>query len=130
MKIFWLVALLSFGFAGSLLAKDPCEGLEEVLMNSWLLTINEADASSKDDILRSLNLVGTGGFKVKNIFNFSSDDASVVMSIYFEPDYYQDASRAKQVKDGVLAELLDISGVQVFCDSIMRPTPAIGVRPQ
>lgn len=127
MKRLVLASALAFGFTQTASAQDPCEHRSNVLQNSWIMTLNVDDASSKDDVLNSVRLIGTGGFKVKNILNLG-EDAPVLISFNYDSKYYVDQVRAKDVKNNVLGELLGIEGVNVACDSINTISPAIGVR--
>ena len=126
MKKYVLASLVALGLSNAAMAADPCTG-PEVAKNSWLISVNEEDQSSKQDILNVLKLLSKGGFKIGSIFDFS-DDADVVLATNFKEDYYADPERADFVKNSVLDELQTLEGVTIRCNGIMRTLPAIGVR--
>lgn len=127
MKKLVIASAVVFGMAGQALAEDPCQDAEGVVMNRWLVSLNKEDASSKEDILDAIRLMGKGGFQVRNFYSYP-DDNSITASFSFSPDYYYDQDQAKEVKNNVLGKLVEIDGVKIYCDSIVYPTPAIGVR--
>jgi len=104
---------------------DPCTG-PEVVPNSWLVSVNDEDQSSREDLLQVLRLLGTGGFS-NHILNFEQDP-SVTVALSFDPSYWADRRAARAAKAKVLSGLKKLEGVLIRCNGKVYPAPAIGVR--
>ena len=126
MKKFVMASMVALGLSNMALAADPCSDREHVVPNSWLISVNEEDQSSKQDILTTLKLLSKGGFEIRSMFDFADPD--IVLATYFRPDYYYDQDRADEVKNSVLEELQTLDGVKIRCNGINYPFPAVGVR--
>jgi hypothetical protein len=104
---------------------DPCTGPENVL-NSWFVSVNDEDLSSREDILQVLRLIATGGFS-NQVFDWGQDP-SVTIFISFDPSYWADAKAGRAAKAKVLRGLKKLDGVLLRCNPKAYPAPAIGVR--
>jgi len=105
---------------------DRCTDAKTVALNSWILTVNDADTAARADVLGTLRLLATGGFSIANVFAFKEADLAIVVS--FDPTYWSDAVKSKAVKNETLEALSGLKGNLLRCNLLAFPTPAIGVR--
>lgn len=129
MRVRLVLSLLTLFCSAPLLAEnasvDPCRGTK--VENQWLLTINEQDAASRENLLETLRLLAAPGFSVKQVFSFSAPSLLIVMK--FDPLYSSEPGASSRLKEDTLAALLAIPGTRLECDGIATINPAIGVRP-
>ena len=98
---------------------DPCIGAN-VKHNSWLLEINSENYSSREGLLKTLDLLSTGGFALKQIFS-NEVLSSKTLVVSFNPSYYLEEDKAMLVKDKTLGELKSVEGNVIHCNGIFRP---------
>ena len=107
---------------------DPCVS-PSVAPNNWLISVNENDAATREGLLKTIDLLATGGFTLQNVFAYESTiTPAKTFVVTFDPTYWGDAGRATQVKNQMLAAISAIPGNGIECNAYVYPAPAIGVR--
>ena len=112
-----LFAIISSPVFGE--SSDPCTG-PNVRENSWLIEINSEDNSSREDILKTLDLLSVGGFKLKEIFSHG-ELSSKTLVVSFDPSYYLEEADGIQAKEETLGALKMVDGNVIHCNRIFRP---------
>ncbi|MGE0173743.1 MAG: hypothetical protein AB7T49_13180 [Oligoflexales bacterium] len=120
-KLSFVFACL-FSFSTQLKAA-ACEG-SNAAPNEWLISLNVDDQASREDVLKSLELFGTGGFRIIGMMAYPGV-ATKTFHIGFSPEYYRIAGRADEVKNQVISALESVSGNIVDCnhDNIPKNYP-------
>lgn len=107
-------------------AVPDCSDAERFVPGSWILVVNEADQSGRDDLLATLRALSTGGFAVEGMY---PADPVIVVVTTFDPGYYGDnVQAALAARDGALTALASAQGVTIECNSRVFPFPGITIR--
>ena len=123
-----VVAVLASGSgAASTRGTVPdCSDAEQFVSGSWILIVNEAEQSGRDDLLAALRALSTGGFSVDGMY--PADPALVIVTT-FDPGYYGDNTQAAfAARDGALTALATAQGVTIHCNGRVGPFPGITIR--
>lgn len=125
MKILSLF-LFIFMFANTSFAEevDPCVKLRSEQRNNWILTLNQKDSSSREQLLSTLRLLATQGFTPEFIVA-PPQDAHIALVFTFNPDLFRSPEIAEQTKNETLRALIEI-GNSVECNDLTRQ--GMGIR--
>lgn len=123
--LFAALALSPEAFAAG--SADPCIG-QDAVPNNWFVSMNEDGVSTRDGLLQTLTLLGTGGFTPSFIFAYDdSITQAKTIVVSFDPSYWSD-NRGEQIKEATLSALAAIPGNAIRCNYYAYPAPAMGVR--
>ena len=99
-------------------AADPCEKSENDTTNTWVLTINNKDKGSKEDLVTSLKLLGNKGFKIIGVLpQFKEKELRLVFE--FDIHAYSDSLdslEGRRIKDAVLRRLQALTANSLECN--------------
>lgn len=115
-----LSSMASTAFGASI---DPCTGRE--VQNSWILTVNEADESSRDHLLDTLRLLGSKGFQPAFVMS-SERNAAVIFGVTFDTTQFRNTSDAEAAKTSTLGTLITLPGNRLECNDLSLP--GMGIR--
>jgi hypothetical protein len=102
---------------------DPCDGGER--QGLWLLTVNQDDASQRDELLETLRLLASPGF-LPTFVMAPAGNPAVVIGVSFDTTRFRAATAAAAAKDKVLAALAAIPGNELECNDFSLP--GMGIR--
>ena len=116
-NIYMIICSLLLGLNSSFASIDPCEKILDV-KNNWVLEFNKNNASTKEEVLQTLDLLAEQGFKVVFWKNEYSGHLKFIVSFKNNSLAGADQILNEKRKLNVLKDLQSIAGNQLECNFI------------